>query len=94
LLYAVGARLREQPSRLELEMGLRLQMSGSELMQHVPTREECIAAWVQLGHWEDAVKKAAYDRWPLAPLREESCAHRARNELAWMQAFADKGELP
>ena len=94
LLYEVGARLREQPSRLELEMGLRLQMFGSELTQHVPTREECIAAWVLLGNWEDAVKKAAYDRWPIAPLREESCEHRARNELAWMQAFAGKGELP
>lgn len=94
LLYEVGTRLREQPSRLELEMGLRLQMFGSELMQHVPTREECIAAWVRLGHWEDAVKKAAYDRWPIAPLREESCEHRARNELTWMQAFAGKGELP
>ncbi|MCY1080535.1 hypothetical protein [Archangium lansingense] len=94
LLYEVGARLREQPSRLELDMGLRLQMSGSELMQHVPTREECISAWGQLGNWEDAVKKAAYDRWPLAPLREESCVHRARNELAWMQSFSGKGELP
>lgn len=94
MLYEVGARLREQPSRLELEMGLRLQMFGSELTQHVPTREECIAAWVLLGHWEDAVKKAAYDRWPIAPLREESCEHRAHNELAWMQAFAGKGELP
>ncbi|HYO68853.1 MAG TPA: hypothetical protein VEU33_22500, partial [Archangium sp.] len=94
LLYEVGARLREQRSRLELEMGLRLQMFGSELTQHVPTREECIAAWIQLGNWEDAVKKAAYDRWPIGPLREESCEHRARNELAWMQAFAGKGELP
>jgi len=94
LLYQVGARLREHPSRLELEMGLRLQMSGSELTQHVPTREECIAAWIQLGNWEDALKKAAYDRWPIAPLREESCPHRARNELAWMQAFAGTGELP
>ncbi|HEX5750752.1 MAG TPA: hypothetical protein VFZ09_31290 [Archangium sp.] len=94
LLYQVGARLREQRSRLELEMGLRLQMFGSELMQHVPTREECIAAWIQLGNWEDAVKKAAYDRWPIGPLREESCEHRARNELAWMQAFAGRGQLP
>ncbi len=94
LLHEVGARLRGQPSRLELEMGLRLQMSGSELMQHVPTRQECIAAWIQLGNWEDAVKKAAYDRWPIARLREESCEHRARNELAWMQAFAGTGELP
>jgi hypothetical protein len=94
LLYQVGARLREQRSRLELEMGLRLQMFGSELTQHVPTREECIAAWVRLGHWEDAVKKAAYDRWPIGPLREESCVQRARDELAWMQAFAGQGELP
>ncbi|MFE8600956.1 hypothetical protein [Archangium violaceum] len=40
------------------------------------------------------MKKAAYDRWPIGPLREESCEHRARNELAWMQAFAGTGELP
>jgi hypothetical protein len=94
LLWEVGARLREQRSHLELEMGLRLQMFGSELMQHPPSRDDCIAMWGQLGQWEEAVKQAAYDRWPLAPLREESCAPRARNEHAWLQAFAGRGELP
>ncbi|QRK05988.1 hypothetical protein JQX13_38555 [Archangium violaceum] len=94
LLWDVGARLLEQRSRLEWETGLRLQMFGSELTQHVPSREQCIALWVELGKWEEAVKQAAYYRWPLAPLVEESCAPRARDELVWMQAFAGKGALP
>ncbi|WP_257458370.1 hypothetical protein [Archangium lipolyticum] len=94
LLWDVGARLREQRSDLELDMGLRLQMRGSELTGHTPSREQCIAAWLELGKWEEALKQAAYYRWPLASLQEESCAPRARDEQAWMQAFAGKGELP
>jgi len=88
LLWEVGARLREQPSRLELETGLRLQMFGSELTQHSPSRSDCIALWGKLGQWEEPVKQAAFYRWPLAPLQEESCEPRARNELVWMRSFA------
>jgi hypothetical protein len=88
LLWEVGARLREQPSRLELETGLRLQMFGSELTQHSPSRSDCIALWGKLGQWEETVKQAAFYRWPLAPLHEESCEPRARDELAWMRSFA------
>ncbi|ATB39333.1 hypothetical protein CYFUS_004777 [Cystobacter fuscus] len=94
LLWEVGACLREQRSRLELEMGLRLQMFGSELTGHSATREESIDLWVELGKWEEALKQAAFYRWPLAPLQEESCEPRARNEHVWMQAFAGKGKLP
>ncbi|WP_146210172.1 hypothetical protein [Vitiosangium sp. GDMCC 1.1324] len=94
LLWEVGARLREQRSRLELELGLQLQMFGSELTGHSPTRVDSIGMWGELGTWEDALKRAAFYRWPLAPLQEESCVLRARNEHVWMQAFAGKGELP
>ncbi|PTL79551.1 hypothetical protein DAT35_32570 [Vitiosangium sp. GDMCC 1.1324] len=94
LLWDMGTRLRQQPSDLELDMGLRLQMRGSELTEHVPSKETSIAAWMELGRWEDAVKMAAFKRWPLASLQEESCEPRARNELVWMQAFAGKNELP
>jgi hypothetical protein len=94
LLWAAGARLREQRSELELDMGLRLQMRGSELTGHTPSREQCIAAWMELGRWEEALKQAAYYRWPLASLQEESCAPRARDEQAWLKAFAGRGELP
>jgi|GEM_PF-1138315 len=94
LLWEVGARLREQRSRLELETGLRLQMFGSELTGHSPTRMDSIALWVELGQWEEAVKQAAFYRWPLASLQEESCDPRARDEHAWLRAFAGKGELP
>jgi hypothetical protein len=94
LLWEVGARLREQRSDRELDMGLRLQMFGSELTQHVPSREACIAAWGELGRWEDALKQAAYYRWPLVSLQEESCEPRARNEHLWLRAFAGQGELP
>jgi hypothetical protein len=94
LLWEVGARLREQHSDQELDMGLRLQMFGSELTQHVPSREACIALWGELGRWEDALKQAAYDRWPLASLQEESCEPRARNEHVWLRAFAGQGALP
>jgi hypothetical protein len=94
LLWEVGTRLCGQRSDRELDMGLRLQMFGSELTQHVPTREDCIARWGELGRWEDAVKQAAYHRWPLASLQEESQEPRARNEHVWMQAFAGQGALP
>jgi hypothetical protein len=69
-------------------------MLGSELTQHVPTREDCIARWVELGRWEDAVKQAAYQRWPLVSLQEESHEPRARDERVWMQAFTGQGSLP
>jgi hypothetical protein len=49
---------------------------------------------MELGQWEDAVKQAAFYRWPLASLQEESCAPRARDERLWMKAFAGRGELP
>jgi hypothetical protein len=94
LLWEVGARLREQRSRLELETGLRLQMFGSELTGHSDTRMDSITLWVELGQWEEAVKQSAYNRWPLASLQEESCEPRARDEHAWLRAFAGKGELP
>jgi hypothetical protein len=94
LLWEVGTRLVGQHSNRELDMGLRLQMLGSELTQHVPSREDSIARWVELGRWEVAVKQAAYHRWPLASLQEESQEPRARNERVWMQAFAGQGSLP
>jgi hypothetical protein len=94
LLWEVGARLGEQRSDRALDMGLRLQMFGSELTQHVPTRETAIALWVELGKWEEALKQSAYARWPLASLQEESCEPRARDEQLWMKAFAGLGELP
>jgi hypothetical protein len=94
LLWEVGARLREQGSNLEMDMGLRLQVFGSELTGHGTTREQSIGAWMELGQWEDAVKQAAFYRWPLASLQEESCAPRARDERLWMKAFAGRGELP
>jgi hypothetical protein len=94
LLWEVGARMREQRSRLELETGLRLQMFGSELTGHSDTRMDSISLWVELGQWEEAEKQAAYDRWPLASLHEESCEPRTRDEHAWLRAFAGKGELP
>ena len=94
LLWEVGARLREQRSRLELEMGLRLQLFGSELTGHSDTRMDSITLWVELGQWEESVKRSAYNRWPLASLQEESCELRARDEHAWLRAFAGKGELP
>jgi hypothetical protein len=94
LLWQVGARLGEQRSDRALDMGLRLQMFGSELTQHVPTRETCIALWVELGRWEEALKQSAYYRWPLASLQEASCEPRARDEQRWMKAFAGLGELP
>jgi hypothetical protein len=94
LLWEVGSRLFDQCSDREMDMGLRLQMFGSELTQHVPTRERCIALWVELGRWEDALKQAAYYRWPLASLQDESYAPRARNEQVWMKAFAGQEVLP
>ncbi len=93
LLWEVGARLREQGSNLEMDMGLKLQVFGSELTGHSSTREESIGAWVELGQWEDALKQCAFYRWPLASLQEESCAPRARDERLWMKAFAGRGEL-
>lgn len=94
LLWEVGARLREQRSRVELERGLLLQMYGSELTGHSPTRMESIDLWVELGRWEEALKRSGFKRWPLASLHEECCELRARDEHAWLQAFAGKGELP
>ena len=94
LLWEVGARLREQRSRLELETGLLLQMYGSELTGHEPTRMDSIELWVELGEWEQALKRAGYYRWPLTALQEESCHPRARDEHAWMRAFARRSELP
>ena len=94
LLWEVGARLREQGSNLEMDLGLKLQMLGSALTGHSSTREQSIGAWMELGQWEDAVKQAAFYRWPLASLQEESCAPRARDERLWMKAFAGRGELP
>jgi hypothetical protein len=94
LLWEVGARLREQRSRLELETGLRLQVFGSELTGHSDTRMDSLSLWVELGQWEQALARSAFNRWPLASLQEEACAPRARDEHAWLRAFADKGELP
>jgi hypothetical protein len=94
LLWEVGARLREQGSNLEMDMGLKLQVFGSELTGHGTTREQSIGAWMELGQWEDALKQCAFYRWPLASLQEESCAPRARDERVWMKAFAGRGELP
>ena len=94
LLWEAGARLRAQPSHAELDLGLRLQMFGSELTGHGPTREECIGAWVQLGRWEEALARAAYPRWPLAGLQEEACAPRAHHEPSWLRAFLPGGSLP
>ncbi|WP_375768595.1 hypothetical protein NR798_44105 [Archangium gephyra] len=94
LLWEVGARLREQHSRLELERGLLLQVYGSELTGHSPTRMESIDLWVELGRWEEALKRSGFKRWPLASLHEEACGPRARDEHAWLQAFAGKAALP
>ncbi|MFL5358954.1 hypothetical protein [Archangium sp.] len=94
LLWDAGARLREQRSDRELDMGLRLQKNGAELMQHPQGWEQSIAAWMELGRWEDAVKQAALYRWPLASLQEACCEPRARDELVWMKAFAGANALP
>jgi hypothetical protein len=94
LLWEVGARLREQRSRLELERGLLLQVYGSELTGHSPTRMESIDLWVELGRWEEALKRSGFKRWPLASLHEESCEPRARDEHTWLKAFAGKAALP
>ncbi len=94
LVWEVGARLRAQRSRQELDVGLRLQVFGSELTGHSPTRMDCIAMWVELGRREKALERAAFYRWPLAPLQEESCELRARDEHVWMKAFEGRNELP
>ncbi|WNG61746.1 hypothetical protein F0U59_48810 [Archangium gephyra] len=94
LLWEVGTRLREQHSRLELERGLLLQVYGSELTGHSPTRMESIDLWVDLGRWEEALKRSGFKRWPLASLHEESCEPRMRDEHIWLKAFAGKNELP
>jgi hypothetical protein len=94
LLWDAGTRLREQRSDLELDMGLRLQKNGAELMQHPQGWEQSLAAWMELGRWEDAVKQAAVYRWPLASLQEECCEPRARDERVWMKAFAGGNALP
>jgi hypothetical protein len=61
---------------------------------HEPTRMDSIELWVELGEWEQALKRAGYYRWPLTALQEESCHPRARDEHAWMRAFARRSELP
>ncbi|MCY1082606.1 hypothetical protein [Archangium lansingense] len=94
LLWEVGARLREQRSRLELERGLLLQVYGSELTGHSPTRMESIDLWVELGRWEEALKRSGFKRWPLASLHEESRAPRLYDEHTWLKAFAGKNPLP
>lgn len=94
LLWEVGTRLREQRSRLELERGLLLQVYGSELTGHSPTRMESIDLWVELGRWEEALKRSGFKRWPLASLHEECCELRARDEHTWLQAFAGRAGLP
>lgn len=71
-----------------------LQVLGSELTGHSETRVEGLALWVELGRWEKALERAAFYRWPLSSLQEESCEPRARDEHAWMRAFAGKGALP
>ncbi|MGZ3458983.1 MAG: hypothetical protein ACXU86_10825, partial [Archangium sp.] len=68
LLWEVGARLREQHSRAELERALLIQMYGSELTGHMPSRMDSIGLWVELGKWEEALKRAAWKRWPLASM--------------------------
>jgi len=94
LLWEVGARLREQHSRLELERGLLLQVYGSELTGHGPTRMESIDLWVELGRWEEALKRSGFKCWPLASLHEECCETRIRDEHLWLQAFAGRNALP
>ena len=94
LLWEVGARLREQHSRLELERALLLQVYGSELTGHSPTRMESIDLWVELGRWEEALKRSGFKRWPLASLHEESCVLRIHDEHTWLKAFAGKNALP
>ncbi|OJH35917.1 hypothetical protein BON30_35470 [Cystobacter ferrugineus] len=94
LLWVAGARLREQHSCQEVEQGLRLQMLGSEWMEHSPSRDDCITVWVDVGRWQKSLLQAAYYRWPLASLQEESCEPRARDELTWMRTFAEKIPLP
>ncbi|MFY0572090.1 hypothetical protein ACN28E_50810 [Archangium lansingense] len=94
LLWEVGARLREQHSRLELERALLLQVYGSELTGHSPTRMESIDLWVELGRWEEALKRSGFKCWPLASLHEEACETRARDEHTWLQAFAGRAGLP
>ena len=88
LLWEVGARLRALHSHRALDLALRLQVFGSEQTGHSPTRLDSISLWVELGRWEKALEQAAFHRWPLASLQEESCEVRARDEHAWMKAFA------
>ncbi len=94
MLWDVGARLREQRSRLEMSRGMRLQNFSSELTHHVPDMEKAVNRWVELGVWEEAVQKAACYRWPIPSLQDEFYAARARDEAAWMTTFAGVGELP
>ncbi|MFP2909478.1 hypothetical protein ACLESD_31430 [Pyxidicoccus sp. 3LFB2] len=94
LLWEFGARIRKERSHLELDLGIRLQMAGSELSRYVPDKEESVDHWVELGFWEKAVERAGCYRWPLPSLQEEFYAARARNEEAWMTAFAGVGTLP
>jgi hypothetical protein len=94
LLWEVGTRLCTQRSDAELTLGVKLQMYGSEQSLHGPSRDSSISLWVELGHWEKAVERSGVYRWPLASLQEEACEVRARDELAWLHAFAGKGPLP
>jgi hypothetical protein len=94
LLWEFGVRIRKERSHPEMDLGLRLQMAGSELSRYVPDKEESVDRWVELGFWEKAVARAGCDRWPLPSLQEEFYAARARGEDTWMQAFAGVGALP
>ncbi|MBZ4419491.1 hypothetical protein [Myxococcus sp. RHSTA-1-4] len=94
LLWEFGVRIRKERSHPELDLGIRLQMAGSELSRYVPDKEESVDRWVELGFWERAVARAGCYRWPLPSLQEEFYTARARGEDTWMQSFAGVGALP
>jgi hypothetical protein len=94
LLWEFGTRIRKERSHPELDLGIRLQMAGSELSRYVPDKEASVDRWVELGFWEKAVARAGCYRWPLPSLQEDFYAARARGEDTWMQAFAGVGALP
>jgi hypothetical protein len=94
LLWELGSRLRQQRSHSEMDLGLRMQLTSSELTRFVPNKEEAVNRWVELGIWEKAVRRAGCYRWPLPSLQEEFSAVKASDEQAWMTAFAGVGALP
>lgn len=71
-----------------------MQLTSSELTRYVPDKEDAVNRWVELKIWEEAVNRTGCDRWPLPSLQEEFFAARARDEQAWMTAFASVGQLP